>query len=317
MVFETAAYCAVNCYAMITGYVYMGKKCRLSSLGMIWLQTFVYSLGIAVCVWVLKPELFTWEQLRYFMFPVTNKGYWYVSAYAGLFIMIPLLNAGMEQLTQEQTEKMLWLGFVLFSVMPTINSKDAFGMGVGYSTFWLCLMYLAGASIKRYGWGSRLTTAKTMMIYLCCITISWGWKMIKESVTGARDETVWMIQYTSPTMVMAAAALFMTFLKIKVSSGVEKVILRFAPAAFGVYLIHEHDCVKGHFIKDGFAFLASKNVGVMILGVIGSAFAIFLLCILVDYVRHRVFEKLHIKQYLLMQEDKIAQVFASTESPTS
>ena len=42
-------YCAVNCYALISGYVYINTKYRFSALIQIWLQAMVYSVGIALC----------------------------------------------------------------------------------------------------------------------------------------------------------------------------------------------------------------------------------------------------------------------------
>lgn len=311
---ETSAYCAVNCYAMITGYVYVGKKCKLSSVGMIWLQTWVYSLGIAACAWVLKPDLFSWKVLSYFAFPVTNKAYWYVSAYIGLFILIPLLNAGIEQMTEAQMKKMLMIAFVTTSVFPTLMKADPYITNEGYSTIWLCLMYLIGASIKKYGWGQKVSGKRDIIIYVGCVVISWGWKLIKEALTGNMGQNIHLILYTSPTIVMAAVALLLAFIQLEIPEKKENLIKRFAPAAFGVYLIHVHEYVFGHYFRESFAFLAEKNVIVLVVGVLGLATLVFLGCLMVDYMRHLVFEWLKIKKLLIKFEEKLMKKTAFDEN---
>lgn len=302
---ETAAYCAVNCYAMITGYVYVGKKCRLSSLGMIWLQTLIYSLGIAACAWVLKPELFSWEILRYFAFPVTNEVYWYVSAYVGLFILIPLLNAGMERMTEIQMRKLLVTAFVAVSVLPTLMKTDPYTTNEGYSTIWLSLMYLVGAAFKKYDWGRNISKPRLGLGYVGCVVLSWTSVVLSD--VGVHEGGTHYVQYTAPLIVLAASALLLIFIKTDVSERMGKLVTRFAPAAFGVYLIHVHEYVFGHYMRESFAFLAEKNVIIMTAGVLVVAAAIFMGCLVVDYVRHSVFEWLKIRKLLVQLEEKLTK----------
>lgn len=298
---ETAAYCAVNCYAMISGYVYVGKKTRLSSLGMIWLQTLVYSLGIAACAWLLKPELFSVKILCYFAFPVTKGAYWYVSAYAGMFLLIPVLNAGIESLSKLQFTRLLGMVFVMYAILPTFLKADPYGTQVGYSTMWLCLMYLTGAAIKKYEWGSNLSKLRLAVVYLLSVAVAWSTILLP----GEKMKSMPLVRYTSPFIVVAAIALLLFFAKIEVDGKAGKAIVKVAPAAFGVYLIHVHDYVFGHYMGDAFVFLAKKSTCVMILGVLCAAAAIFVVCLAVDYVRHVVFEKLQIKRCLMKLEEKL------------
>ena len=59
---EALAFCAVNGYGMITGYVSYGKKWRLAGLGQLWLQVLVYALGISACVCGCSGRnIFPWD----------------------------------------------------------------------------------------------------------------------------------------------------------------------------------------------------------------------------------------------------------------
>lgn len=305
---ESLAYCAVNCYALISGYVYISGRYKFSSLVQICLQALVYSLGIAICVWVLKPENFSLRSLIYFLFPVSKSAYWYLSAYVGLFVLIPFLNAGINALSKEQTKSYLCLMFFVFSILPTFARQDTFFVNAGYSTFWLAFMYAIGACIRKYGWGDALKSRKALWIYICSVLISWGVKMCFEGTTmwllGEPKTGYNFISYTSPTMVIAAIALFLAFKNATVSPKLRRLISELSPAAFGVYLIHEHECIKGHFIVDRFVFLSELSTPIMVLGILGSALCIFAGCLFIDWIRHKVFTKMRVKECLEKLENK-------------
>ena len=43
---EVFAFCAVNCYALISGYVGVNSKFKLSNILILWLQVFIYNFII-------------------------------------------------------------------------------------------------------------------------------------------------------------------------------------------------------------------------------------------------------------------------------
>ena len=88
-ILETAAYCAVNTYGMISGYVGIRSVRRPSRLVELWLRVFWYSaLGtlIAVTVFHLPVES---DTLYKALFPTMWKTYWYFSSYVGVFVVEP------------------------------------------------------------------------------------------------------------------------------------------------------------------------------------------------------------------------------------
>ena len=68
-----------------------------------------------------------------------------------------------------------------------------------------------------------------------------------------------------------------------------------APAAFGVYLMHDNPAFRQVFISGRFAFLARFPAWAMIGAVLFAALVIFLLGILVDSGRMRLFSLLRKK----------------------
>lgn len=298
---ETACYCAVNCYAIITGYVYISSQYRPSSMITLWLHGLVYSLGLAICAWIIKPDLFSLGGLYNFTLPVSRRIWWYLSAYAGLFIIIPFLNAAINAFSERHAKILVLCSLFTFTVLPTLSDVDYVSSGYGYSTFWLAYLYVIGAFIRKYHWGESLSAKKALLTYLVCVLASWLWKLATgyyASVLPEVIEGINFVSYTSPTIVLSAIALFLLFSKISPSETGIAFIQAFSPAAFGVYLIHEHPYISGKFIYDRFSWLNDFSSLTMLLGIFMSAIVIFVLCILVDFIRVKIFQWLGIKKML-------------------
>ena len=50
-----AAYCAVNCYGLISGYVGIYLKYRYTNIVILWLQVVLYSAGCTLVFYLLNP----------------------------------------------------------------------------------------------------------------------------------------------------------------------------------------------------------------------------------------------------------------------
>ena len=314
---ETLGFCSVNCYAIISGYVYYNRKYRLSSFAQIWLQALIYSLGIAICVWISKPECFSIGDLIDYVLPVSTGRYWYFTAYAGLFVLIPFLNAGVNAFSEEKAKKYLFLLFCVFTIIPTLARIDTFFTHSGYSTFWLAYLYVFGACLKKYEWGEEIQSSKAALVYIGCVLLSWGIKIGCEGITayllGDPKTGFNFIAHNSPTMVIAAISLFLAFKKCRIPQKMIRCISEFSPAAFGVYLIHDHDYIRTYVISDKFAFLTELSVPLMIVGIIGSAMAIFLCCLLIDWIRHKIFVRIHVKEHIERLENKFIHYSVSVK----
>ncbi len=305
---ESLAFCAVNCYALITGYVHYGKKHKFSALIQLWLHALVYAFGIAVCVWFLKPEEFSLENLTFFLFPVSKRVYWYLTAYTGLFVLIPLLNAGIDKFTKCEAKRYSYLLLLVFSIIPTIAQNDTFYTNSGYSTFWLAYLYIIGACIKKHEWGASLKSRKAALLYICSVLLAWGIKLIIDSTSslfpGASKFDFDIISYTSPAMVFAAIFLFMAFKNVHIPHKLRGIISSLSPASFGVYLIHEHTYVRKYLIANRFTFFAEYSLPFGILGILSCSLIIFFVCLFVDWIRCKIFSLLHLKELLEHLESK-------------
>lgn len=302
---ETLAFCAVNCYGLISGYVGFGSKYRISGIVTLWLQVVFYTVGITVLFYFIKPEWVDFERIKMAVFPVMTYQYWYFSAYFGLFFLMPILNTAVENLKKRQIECVLISVVFLFCVLRMGFERDVFSTGDGYSLLWLGVLYLLGAYFKKYQSLKRFSAKVWVMIYILCAVISWSFKLIALKFEFNIDSEL-LIKYVSPTMLFAAIGLFGAFLNAQPKGKLKMVISKISPLTFSVYIIHVHPFVW-RVMTYKLTFLVGLPVYKLVLGVILVSAGVFFVSIVIDSVRVYLFNTLKIKKRIMKIEDKFRE----------
>jgi surface polysaccharide O-acyltransferase-like enzyme len=305
---ETAAYCAVNVFALISGYVGYGKKPKLSRLIELTLQVYFYTMLAFAFFTTIGRDYFNLYSIERALFPFRS-GYWYYIAYYCLFFFFPFINELLEKLSKENYRKLICALVFVFSVLPTILVKDIANTSNGYSMLWLAVMYIIGAYFKKYGTPSNREKGKYLLYYFIMVFVSWLAKLIAQlgakGLMGRYITGNFLIAYTSPTILFAAVFLFVFFEKLDIAEAPAKLIRYFSPAAFGVYLLHLAPGISPYFIKSSFASYAKLAPPLMVLAVIGTAFGIWLIGSLVDRLRMRLFDIVGMRRFCSFIEKKL------------
>lgn len=309
---EISAYCAVNCYALISGYVGINSKFKFTNIIILWLQVVFYTLGITIIFAVLNPGTVGIKEIIKAIFPVMTGQYWYFTAYFCLFFFIPIFNEAINNLTKSKLKYLLIGMILIFSILPTIFRRDIFGTSGGYSGLWLMVLYILGAYIKKYGFMKKCSAKLLAVLYAVCILFTWGAKYILEYFTltylGEMKGGGLLVSYTSPTILLSAIALLILFSKIHFGNNVKKIISIFSPVAFGVYLIHDQPLFCQYIMANRFIKYASLSGVVLFFAVLFTAFGIYFVCSLIDMIRNKIFKILKIKQKVLSIENKIIKL---------
>ena len=318
---ELAAYCSVNLYALISGYVGIQSKYRVSNIVVLWLQVFLYSLGIAVVCAIVRPNLCSGTDLIEYAFPVITKKYWYFSAYVCLFVFMPLLNAGVNALSKRALRLVILGMFLVFSIAASAakeTSHDAFALVSGYSGLWLMILYVVGAYIRKYGLWENVSQPALLGVFFGCTLLSLALKVLirlgSSAVFGEAYNLFFVSTFISPLVVTGSVALLLFFARLRCGQIAKRVIALFAPAAFGVYIIHVHPIIWDHLLKGRFAFLAKWNPFALAGAVLLLAFGIYIVGSLIDLVRIQLFKLLKIKQRCQALEDKLLREKETTGS---
>lgn len=303
---EICAYCAVNCFALISGYVMVNKTVKAKNMLSLWFQILFYSLLFTTLFFVFLPESRSIKKLLVAFIPILGQQWWYVSSYFALCLFIPFLNKTINNISQQTYKKILLLILFVICCIDCVVPKDAFSLNGGYSAIWLMIVYLFGAYIRKYDICEKITSLKCVVGFFLMIVLTFASKItisfFTKSFLGQVKFDNTFISYISITILLSAIFLFLFCLKIKINNLASKLICFLSPAALGIYLIHVHPLVFNFLIKDAFVSFVIKSPIAMILCVILASLAIFVSCAIIELLRIQIFK--------LIKVSKLSEIIA-------
>ena len=169
---QNAAFCAVNCYALASGYLMFGKKIRLSRIAGLWLEVFFYSVVISAIMMSVYRDLFCAQKTVHALTPIISNQYWYMTSYFLMYLFIPMMNKFAESASKKC--------FTAFLAAIFIMTTGAFFIGAygfrffdGYSPIWLMIMYLVGAYMKKFNIGAKMKKITALLLYLAAVVCNY------------------------------------------------------------------------------------------------------------------------------------------------
>lgn len=306
---EIATYCAVNCFALISGYVGYKSKYKFSNIINIYAQVLFYNIIITIIFKFLDCETVSGIDWVKAFFPLIGNQFWYFDAYFCMFFFIPFFNSLIELLDQKIFKKLLITILIIYSLLPTLLKSDFGNTLTGNSSLWLSLLYFIGAYFKKFGINIVEKKGIYLFGYVSCVGITWCSKLFIEilmnHLIGKPKGGGYLIAYTSPTILLSAVFLFLFFANLKFNDYIKKFISVFAPAAFGVYIIHLQKFIWEE-LDNAFVSFIDLNPFVRILAIFGTSLGIWLFCSIIDLIRMKLFSLLKINK----QFEKIDNFFS-------
>lgn len=298
---EIVCYCAVNCFALISGYVGLFSRNKKSGIINIWIQVIFYSVGIklieTVLLLAMGKEIAIKSILTSF-FPLIYDTNWYFTAYFCLFFFVPFYNHIINTMERKQVKGLIAVIIALFSIVGTIKPNRSWGVELGYSFVWLSSMYIIGAYIAKYKPFENISKKKSLAFFLGSVLLTIisreALLFITLKMKGTPYLGLYFVTYTSPLMIIAAVSLLNVFSKIEIDGIGKKIIAFLAPTAFGVYIIHTNPVIFDRLLFNRFDFIVQYNAFVVLAFAIGASVAVFLACALVDKLRILLFKLLRI-----------------------
>lgn len=311
---EAAAYCAVNCYALISGYVGYSdgpKPLRLARCIELWLQVVFYSVIITTFYCIAGVGSVGVSDFADAFLPVTSKQYWYFTAYIGMFFFIPLLNALVRRLNRRALVSLCIMLIAVFSLYDTFASfwkKDPLALVGGHSPLWLGVLYIFGAAMKKLRVPESMSSKKALLIYASAAVFTALFKITGDRLLRFVPGSLF-VRDTSPTVLLCAAALLVAFARFKPGRKLTEFAVLFAPAAFGVYLLHVSPLVFEHVIGNRFAFIGRLPFPLIPFAVLASAGVILAVGLAADKVRILLFKALGVPKMCRKAEKSIRRLW--------
>lgn len=311
---EAAAYCAVNCYALISGYVGYSdrpKPLRLARCIELWLQVVFYSVIITTVYCIAGVGSVGVSDFADAFLPVTSKQYWYFTAYIGMFFFIPLLNALVRRLNRRALVSFCIMLIAVFSLYDTFASfwkKDPLALVGGHSPLWLGVLYIFGAAMKKLRVPESMSSKKALLIYASAAVFTALFKITGDRLLRFVPGSLF-VRDTSPTVLLCAAALLVAFARFKPGRKLTEFAVLLAPAAFGVYLLHVSPLVFEHVIGNRFAFIGRLPFPLIPFAVLASAGVILAVGLAADKVRILLFKALGVPKLCRKAEKSIRRLW--------
>lgn len=299
---------AANCYVLIAGYFLVEAEWKCKKLLTLVSQIIFYSILIpVVCILLGIGNVRQWSIYEWIttVLPLQMDHYWFATAYVLMFVLSPVLAAGVKQLSKKQLEWVIGILLVYFcvfkSLSPILLATDRYG----YDYPWFICLFLIAAYIRLYGNKENglqigkvklFTSAKASAgLYVVSALALFAVSLVLGMITariGKFDYYMNMVfSYNHILTLLASLSFFYAFLhwEPKDKKAVH-FVSKIAPYTFGVYLIHENVAIRdlwtGWFlvekVKDSLLF-----VPYMILVIA----CLFVVCMAIDYIRACIFKK--------------------------
>lgn len=285
----------VDIFGLISGYVGLNGRHRISSLVKLWLQVFVTNGAIAAAMVLLADVSL---DMRDVLFPVLRRAYWYFTAYVPLFFLMPVLDNGVRSMSREKCRKFCAMLIILLAITRIFARQDPFKFSEGFSFAWLLVLYIIGALLNRSSFTPKPVFCFLSFLLLVALgviaTLCLGRVAILQSVFRGY---IPCYGYTSPTVLCGAIFLILGLSSCSAYFERHKrVIGFFSVSAFGVYLIHVQPIFWKRSFVGKFHFLNNYGEGGQFFTIIGLAILIYLVCSCLEWMRILLFRYLRVQE---------------------
>lgn len=296
-ILEAFSSVAVNVYVLISGYFLVESKFRFGKIINLVLQVLFYTILIAVLA--CASGIFNVNDLGIYhiilqIFPFQMEHYWFMTAYIVMYMLSPVLAAGVKNISKKQLQIVI-LFFVFFmsiekSVLPVRLQID----NKGYDALWMICLFLVAAYIRLYG--IKLLQRKVIAILLYfggCVMM-----FVESLLVSAIYEKSGRLQhlfgvsyhYNHIFVFMAAVGFFMFFLNINIPENkFSNLICKVSTYTLGVYLLHEHLWVR-YLWPQWMRADKAENPVMLILRALFAVIVVLIIGLMVDYLRSLLFK---------------------------
>ncbi len=295
----SSSYCAVDCFILLSGYFGIESRFKFQKLLLLWITVFFYSVFSYLICCVAGYETFSWGKMVKALFPVVSNEYWFFTCYIILYILSFALNDLLLQASKAILQKMVIIGIILFSILPTFVG-DYLNLKSGHGIVWFVFLYIVGAYMKLH---NVVFSHGPLRVFVASLMMLWMFKVGMEFVTrkafGEERYSDILMQYNSIVVFIASLSLFCVFKSMKNIDIVweSNTICKIASLTFGVYLFHDNQYISQVLWGkvDSTRFIDTPLI--WLYGVI-VVLGIFVTGCAVEWVRKMLFDLLKIRKLL-------------------
>lgn len=293
--------CAVNIYGMISGYVMIDSKIKISSIIKIWIKVLFFNIVITLLFQIFAPDTIMIKDWIKACFPVIFQDYWYFTAYICMIAFTPFINSFFKSNPYNVQKKVFIILTILLSILPTLRNNDIFGTLHGYSPIWLLFLYFIGGFYKKNQniLNEKIKNKLYIFIYIFSGVVAFlsYYLISKFSLNYFNEEkgVEFLCKYTSPLIILCAFSLLVYFSNLKINYKIKHFIMFFSSSSFSVYLIHDNNLIRKYVIQTFYKYILNDNIFLMVLLLFIFSILLFYVCTIFDKIRICIFKFFNIE----------------------
>lgn len=281
----------VNLYVLITGYFMFDKSFKSIRFLKVWFLAVFYGLIITATIHFFNPEKVSLLKVVSSLRPIGMGNYWFVKQYLGLLIASPLLGYVATTITKKQFKILLIVFFILGTnftqYIGSLPFGDALVFERGFSFIWFVCLFFTGAYIRRFGF--RYSSFKYFFILSLLVCLYTVGRVVLFHFLFHKNLHFFNYDYNGFPYLLAV--LFFSWIKNHhfKENALSNLLVKMAPYTFAVYLIHDNKFIRSYLYSWGGVNPDILNSAWMIPHIIIFSLLVFLVCILIDVLRERLF----------------------------
>lgn len=283
--------CAVNIYALLSGYCGYGRNHGMEKLFHLWSGVFFWGLWGYLVFDAIEGH-FSTRHLLHGAMPITFCNYWYFTAYCLLYPLMPWLDKEIEKATPRHLAFMLSFFGISFCIMPLVcqNILPQVGFVLRPATgsfVWLGYLYCLGAVMHRFHLAKIIPAFGWMTSLLFC----WGILIVSTPLVSRAFRWQFLCCHYSPLCLGVAMSLLALFSRFSIGfSGVTQM----SSCTFGVYIIHFHPKIMGLLYG---RLQYNNSPSMLIVQTLIMSLLIYLSCTLLEWGRNAFMHKVSFWTY--------------------
>ena len=307
---QAIIYIHVNSFVLVTGYFQSDSRFKFSKVIQLNNSIWFYKAGIALLLISLGVITLEIVPLLKIVSPITHYDYWFMSTYLFLYLLSPILNIVINNISKNNYKKMLLLLIILFSILPFLTNQEIYGYSFTNSILHFVILYFIGGYFRKYKVDDSyylkrfsLETKKLilLLIFFCCAFISFLITLASNSFIGLGSIANYigisfsgMIRiYNNPILIFQSICYFLFFSLIKIKS---KWINIISSTTMGIYLIHDNSYLR----KEIYNFFGFENISyscTILIKMFICTIIIFVCCSLIELIRQKTFKFIYNRKF--------------------
>lgn len=282
-------------FIMISGY-FFESKFRMSKFIKMLLIILFYSI---LCYVIIGFTIGSFSKIDFLFafFPIHCNTYWFITVYLLIYLLNPIIYKIITLLNKKQYFYFLVISTILLT--DILLTKNIFPNLLYINDFVeLLIYYMIGAYIKKYNINIIDTKFKKIIV-LVGIPLLIIFSIVVLNYLKISYSTI-LLSRNSPLVLILSIGLINIFLQIKYKN---IIIKKITPHILSVYLIHDNPFFRQYvwgFIIDLFENMLFFPIILII--ILFVPIIIFILCILIDYLRELIIDKFIMKNYSFLSK---------------